>query len=111
MNCEADVKYLFEQSADLEHWIPVVTNFSFGVQNTTSIEATGAQPYDRVSRGPVPLLRFAILTSEAIDLNGRDFAADSSDSSEPQHSTNARYDPAKSKANGMIAAQLGLTNS
>jgi hypothetical protein len=50
-------------------------------------------------------------TDGNIDMKGNDIATDSFDSSDPNHSTGGRYDPAKNKDNGDIATNSSLTNT
>jgi hypothetical protein len=52
-----------------------------------------------------------IVAKGVIDIKGNNIATDSFDSSDPNYSTNGRYDPAKAKDNGDIATNSSLTNS
>ena len=54
---------------------------------------------------------FAMLAKGQIDLNGNNIATDSFDSTDPNYSTNGRYDASKSKDKGDVATNSGLVNS
>lgn len=53
----------------------------------------------------------AVVTQSTIELNGWSMITDSFDSSDPNHSTNGQYDPAKAKDNGDLIADASITNS
>jgi hypothetical protein len=53
----------------------------------------------------------AMVAEFDINLNGRRVSSDSFDSTDPLHSTNGKYDPAKSLDNGDIATNSGLIDS
>jgi len=65
----------------------------------------------RVDTRRAPVFNMGMVADAAIDLNGNNIDADSFDSSDPNHSTNGQYDPLKSKDNGDLASNSGLTNS
>ncbi len=46
-----------------------------------------------------------------IDMNGNNIKSDSYDSTDPNYSTNGKYDPSKIKDGGDVATNSGLTNS
>lgn len=52
-----------------------------------------------------------MVAQQSIDLNGNNIAANSFDSLDPLYSTNGIFDPTKTKDNGDIAVNSGLTNS
>jgi hypothetical protein len=53
----------------------------------------------------------AMVAKGAIDLNGQNVETDSFDSTDPNLSTNGRYDPAKARDNGDVATNSQLLNS
>jgi len=57
----------------------------------------------RVTTAPNGLFRPAVFTKGGINV-GSDLLLDSFDSSDPQYSTNGKFDPAKVKANGNLAS-------
>ena len=52
-----------------------------------------------------------IVAKGQIDLAGNNIRSDSFDSSDPDHNTDGRYDPAKNKDNGDIATNLAVIDS
>ena len=65
----------------------------------------------RVRARLVRLFTKALVANGQIDLMGNNVFSDSFDSSDPNYSTDGKYDPLKHKAGGDIATNSGLTNS
>lgn len=56
-------------------------------------------------------VQYAMLAKGMIDLNGNNISTDSFDSTDPNLSTNGKYDPAKSRDKGDVATNQGIVNS
>src|SRR2546421_1466617 len=65
----------------------------------------------RVTCGQSALFSKGMVAKGEIDLKGNNIQTDSFDSSDPNYSTNGRYDASKNKDHGDIATDSGLTNS
>jgi hypothetical protein len=59
----------------------------------------------------LPTFTKALVAKETLDLSGQNVRTDSFDSTDPDKSTNRRYDIAKRRDNGDIAANRAVTNS
>src|SRR5688572_12140518 len=106
---ESNVSYIIEGSTNLQQWRPVLSSRESGVMRTVSVNAAEPRSYyrARVAR----LFAGALAASDFINLNGRNVIVDSFDSASTNYSTSGRYDPAKHRDGGDVAAFFGLTNS
>ena len=103
---------VIEASTNLVTWRGIYTN-PFPGTSQMVLDLTASNQVQRFYRAKtVSVIKFALVTPGAINLNGNDIAADSFDSTEPVYSgAGGAYDPAKHKGNGDIAAYWGITNS
>lgn len=65
----------------------------------------------RVTVTNQPVYIGALVSDLQIDLNGNTIFVDSYDTSDPSYNTGGLYDPLKTKDNGTVASNLGITNS
>ncbi len=114
LNCESGVRYVIEQSADLQNWTPLLTNSDTGIARLITADAPSNPGFYRAVRGPLPMFAAAIAAVSTIDLKGDGITTDSYDSSDPNYSSNGLY-PAgqlwKTKATGDVCTDGILTNS
>jgi hypothetical protein len=101
---EADAVYVIESSEDSILWTPVVTNYDRTITRLVSLDRSPNASYYRGWRRRLPVFSAALASRTSIDFMGNNLTVDSFDSSDPNYSTDGRYDPAKRKANGDVAA-------
>jgi hypothetical protein len=65
----------------------------------------------RVTASKNALFVKAMVARDTIDINGNNVETDSFDSTDPDHSTNGRYDVTKRKDNGDVASNTNIINS
>ena len=97
---ESSVSYVIESAPDLQNWSPVVTNNVAAFTRTIFLDSTNGSSFYRASRGPVPTLFAALAALRTIDLQATNIFIDSFDSSDPNYSSGAQYDPTKNKDGG-----------
>jgi len=83
--------------------------YSTGYVTVPAISATLTRVL-RVGTTNVPLFNAAMAARNGINLNGNGIATDSFNSSDPNLSTNGRYDPTKTSTNGTVASFTGIVN-
>jgi hypothetical protein len=103
---------VIEASTNLVAWRGIYTN-PFPSTSQMVLDLTASNQVRRFYRAKTLLvIRSALATPGAINLNGNSIATDSFDSTDPFYSgPGGAYDPSKHKANGDIAAYWGITNS
>jgi hypothetical protein len=105
LNGDPNYSYAIQTSTDLQNWTPVLTNRTFIYQMPVSVPATNGSSYFRalaLTNAPIPYLALGLAASSTINLNGKNFASDSFDSSRTNASTSGQYDPNKRLAGGGI---------
>lgn len=83
--------------------------YSTGYVSVPSIPAIISRAV-RISTTNVPLFNVALAASGNIDLKGNNVASDSFNSTDPNLSTNGRYDSSKTSTNGDVASVAGIVN-
>jgi hypothetical protein len=82
-----------------------------GTEDENSVVTNFVARKVRVETSRSGILAKGMVAEGQINLKGNNISSDSFDSEDPAYSTLSLYDPNKSKANGDIATNSGLTNS
>jgi hypothetical protein len=99
---QTNVPYIVETSSDLRTWMPAVTNSDTQPTRTVVVPSANRRGFWRVRPVPGPLFEYAVAAQGSVNLGGSG-RIDSFDSSDPNYSTDGRYDVSKQKAGGNIA--------
>jgi len=108
LNCEVDVTYVIESSADLQHWNSILTNSDPSVARIFNVADPSTASFYRARRDPLPLFAFAIATRTNIDMNGNGLSSDSFNSASTNLSIHGRYDAVRTSTNGDVAVLYGM---
>jgi hypothetical protein len=114
---DTNFQYVVQTSSNLQDWVSVTTNFATGPDSPVTVPAPLAGCFYRlmeIPHVPVPVFRYAILTSGDFNGEGNNFLVDSFDSSDALHSLLGQYNAVLRKAGGDVATDstiIGDTNS
>ena len=103
---DTNFQYVVQTSSNLQDWVSVTTNFATGPDSPVTVPAPPTACFYRlmeIPHVPVPVFRYAILTSGNFNGEGNNFTVDSFDSSNPLYSTLGQYNAVLRKAGGDVA--------
>jgi hypothetical protein len=110
-NCSnTNAQYVIQMSTNLTDWITVITNHAVPTNFSVTVPTPYRASFYRVMTipAPAPIFRLAIAAVNYFNANGNGVTIDSFDSSNTNYSTAGQWDFTKRKANGSVAAGLGV---
>jgi len=114
LQCESNLSYHIQRSGNLVNWETVARSTSGGTERMFQFPAEyllASNVFFRALQTNEPLFSAAIAARRGIDLSGHNLYVDSFDSSNPNYSTNGRFDWNKSRDRGVVASHEGITNA
>jgi len=104
-------RYAIEFSTNLLIWVPLTTNYEASAARTIVAFAPGGAGFYRVADVGQPYFQFALAASDRIQSSSASLSVDSFDSTDPQASTDGRYDPAKARDRADVVCLSGWPDS